>query len=389
MRKGSFVAFYIVAFVAVALAAGAVYGFWNYKQQKLAHEAKARTTQLESGPALPVAVSARSPAFRRLTLTGEARPYRSTTLYSKVGGYLSRIAVEVGDPVKRGQLIALVDTPELESAYASAVAELTNRERVAQRTRDLAAQGFFSQQALDNAETDVSTARGRVETLRAQMGYRALYAPFAGVVTARYVDPGALVTNAANNQTSSQPVVTISDASRLRVAVYVDQLDAPNVRAGTEVEISDAANPSRKTRAKVNRVSGELDARTRMLFTEVDFDNRDAVFLPGAFVNVTLLLSQQSFVEVPAPALVVRERKNYLAVLVDDDRIKLTPVEVAGTDGASIRIASGIDEGAKVALNLPNTLPDGARITPIMPAGATPAAPQPAVAPARPVTANK
>jgi len=95
---------------------------------------------------------------------------------------------------------------------------MENRERLAQRTRDLAAKGFFPQQPLDNANTDVRTARGRVDTLRSQLGYRSLYAPFAGVVTGRYVDPGALITNAANNQSSSQPVVTVSDPSKLRVS---------------------------------------------------------------------------------------------------------------------------------------------------------------------------
>jgi membrane fusion protein, multidrug efflux system len=385
-RKESFLAFYVLAFVFVAIVGAGVYWFWNHKQEALAQEAKQRSTQLQAGVALPVAAAARGPTVRKLTLTGEARPNRATTLYSKVGGYLSRITVEVGDRVKAGQLIAEVQAPELESAYASAVAELENRQRIEQRTRDLAAKGFFSQQALDNAETEVRTVRGRVDALRAQMGYRALYAPYAGIVTARYVDPGALVTNAANNQTSSQPVVTISDASRLRVTVYVDQVDAHSAKPGTQVEISDAANPSRKTQAKISRVSGELDPRTRTLFTEVDFDNSAASFLPGSFVNVTLLLPQQSFVEVPAPALVVRDRKNYLAVLDEGSRIKLTPVEIAGTDGATLKIASGIAEGVKVALNVPNTVPDGAKITAVVPPAppGAPAAAAPGGTPAAP-----
>jgi RND family efflux transporter MFP subunit len=259
---------------------------------------------------------------------------------------------------------------------------MENRERLAQRTSELAAKGFFSQQALDNANTDVRTTRGRVDTLRSQLGYRSLYAPFAGVVTGRYVDPGALITNAANNQSSSQPVVTVADPSRLRVSVYVEQVDARFIRPGLEAEIIDTANPTQRIKAQVSRVAGELDPRTRTLLAEVDFDNRGGVFIPGSFVNVSLMVPQTSYIEVPASALVVRERKNLVAVLGADSHIKLTPIEIAGTDGASVKIASGIGEGERVVLSLPNTVSDGAKVNPAIAPGAPPVPPASAAAPA-------
>ncbi len=377
-RRDSFVVFYIVAFVLVVAASAAVWWFWQNKQSHLADEAKTRATQLDAGPTVVMGQSVRGSAARKINLTGELRPWKATTLYSKVGGYLSKITVDVGDRVHAGQLIAEVQAPELESEYKSTVSEMENRERIAQRTRDLAAKGFFSQQALDNADTDVRTSRGRVDTLRSQLGYRSLYAPYAGVVTGRYVDPGALITNAANNQTSSQPVVTVSDPSKLRVSVYVEQVDAHFIQPGLEAEITDTANPTRRIKAKISRVAGELDSRTRTLLAEVDFDNRAATFIPGSFVNVSLMVPQTSYVEVPASALVVRDRKNFIAVLETDSHIKLTPIEIAGTDGASVKIASGISEGVRVALSLPNTVPDGAKVNPA--AAPVAAAPQPAPA---------
>jgi RND family efflux transporter MFP subunit len=381
-RRDSFVVFYIVAFVLVALASTAVWWFWQEKQTRLEQEGKARTAQLDAGPTVIIGQSVRGSAARKINLTGELRPYRATTLYSKVGGYLSKITVEVGDRVHPGQLIAEVQAPELESEYKSTVSEMENRERLAQRTRDLAAKGFFSQQALDNADTDARTARGRVDTLRSQLGYRSLYAPFAGVVTGRYVDPGALITNAANNQTSSQPVVTVADPSKLRVSVYVEQVDAHFIRPGLEAEIIDTANPALRIKAKVSRVAGELDSRTRTLLAEIDFDNRGGAFIPGSFVNVSLMVPQTSYIEVPAPALVVRERKNFVAVLEADSHIKLTPIEIAGTDGASVKIANGIGEGVRVVLSLPNTVPDGAKVNPVAAPGAPSVQSAPPVAPA-------
>lgn len=376
-RRESFVVFYIIAFVIVAVAAGAVWYYWNNKQSHLAQDAKTRTAELDAGPTVVVATSARGPNVRKISLVGEAAPYKATTLYSKVGGYLTSIAVDVGDHVRSGQLIAEVETPELDAEYRSAVASLENKQRLMKRTQELAAKGFFSQQALDNAETDVTVELGRVHELRTRRGYRTLRAPFSGVVTARFVDTGALVTNAANNQTASQPVVTISDTSRLRVTAYVEQVDAPFVKPGTEVEIVDASNPERRNKGRISRTGGELDSRTRTLQAEVDFDNSKGEFIAGSYVNMTLLIPATSYVEVPASALVVREKKNYVALVGSDNHIKLTPIEIAGTDGRAIRILGGLNEGSRVALSLANTIPDGAKVNPATPPGA----PVPATAP--------
>lgn len=376
-RRDSFVVFYIIAFVIVAVAAGAVWYYWNNKQSHLAQDAKTRTAELDAGPTIVVATSARGPNLRKISLVGEAAPYKVTTLYSKVGGYLTRIAVDVGDHVRSGQLIAEIETPELDAEYRSAVASLENKQRLVKRTQELAAKGFFSQQSLDNAETDVTVELGRVHELRTRLGYRTLRAPFSGVVTARFVDAGALVTNAANNQTASQPVVTISDTSRLRVTAYVEQVDAPFVKPGTEVEIVDASNPERRTKGRISRTGGELDSRTRTLQSEVDLDNSKGELIAGSYVNMTLLIPATSYVEVPASALVVREKKNYVAVVGSDNHIKLTPIEIAGTDGRAIRILGGLNEGSRVALSLANTIPDGAKVNPATPPGAPVPAPAP------------
>lgn len=380
-RRESFLIFYVAVFVFVAVAGAAVYYFWSAKQNHVAQEAQARAVQLEQGPTVVVATSGRGPSVRKVNLVGEALPYKTATLYAKVGGYLTRIAVDKGDLVKSGQFIAEVQSPESEAQLRGAVADLENKQRLLERARDLAAKGFYSPQALENAQTDVRVAQDRVAELRTMLGYRLLHAPFSGTVTARYVDPGALVTNATSNQSSAQPVVTVSDTSKLRVTMYVEQGDAPVVKPGTEVEIADPANPDRRAKAKVSRVTGGLDPKTRTLLTEVDFDNTKGEFLSGSFVNVSVLLPTRSYVEVPAPALVTRSGKTFLAVVGDDTHIKLTPIEVAGTDGKTIRVANGIGENVRVALNLPNNVPDGAKINPAPPPGT----PSPQVtAPAQP-----
>ena len=385
-RRESFLVVYIVAFIAVAIAAGAVYLFWSAKQKRLEAETKTLAAQAEMGRLVATAISARGPAVRKVTLVGEALPYKTATLYAKVGGYLTRIAVDVGDRVRTGQFIAYVTSPELDAQYRGAVANLENKERLATRTRDLAEKGFYSQQSLDNAETDVKAQADQVMGIRTMQDYRTLVAPFDGVVTARFADPGALVTNATSNRTAAQPVVTISDTSKLRVTVYVDQPEAPYVKVGTEVEIADSSNADIKGTGKVSRISGQLDPKTRTMLTQVDFDNSKRTFMAGSFVTVSLLIPTKSYVEAPTGALIQRDGKSFVGVIDGDSRVKFTPIEIAGTDGKVIRIASGINEGARLVLNLPNTVSDGARVNPA-PAGpapaaaATPAAPPPGAKP--------
>jgi len=382
-RPGSFFGFYVFGAVLVVVGAGIVYYFWHAKQSELAAQLKERAAIADAGPSVAVATSKQGPAVRKLTLLGEALPYKSATLYAKVSGYLAKISVDKGDKVKAGQFIAEITSPELDHQYDSAVADLENKRRLAKRTRELADQHFYSEQAAEDAETNARLAEQQVAGIKALTSYKVLTAPFAGIVTARYADPGALVTNATSNQSSALPVVTVADPSRLRVTVYVDQSEAPNVHTGTPADVIDASNPSRVGAGKVARVSGELDTKTRTQLTEVDFDNSKGEFIPGSFVNVSLLLSTKSYVEVPAPALIVREGKRMVAVIGPDSRIKLTPINVAGTDGRVIRVESGLDENVRVALNLPNTVTDGAKVSPAAPPGqpqtpAPPASPAPA-----------
>src|SRR5262245_32842844 len=171
-RRESFFIFYIVAFVVVAVAAFSVYTFWSAKQKRLDQESKERAAAVDKGPLMANAIVKYGPEVRQISLLGEARPYKTATLYAKVSGYLGRIAVDAGDHVKAGQFIAEIKSPELEAQYRGEVAALENREKLADRTRDLADKGFYSKQALDDAETAVRTQSDRVGEVKALQSYR-------------------------------------------------------------------------------------------------------------------------------------------------------------------------------------------------------------------------
>jgi RND family efflux transporter MFP subunit len=218
---------------------------------------------------------------------------------------------------------------------------------------------------MEQSDTNYSVSRATVAQLETLRSYERLVAPFNGRVTARYADPGALVQNAMNSQTSALPVVTISDTSHLRVDAYVQQQDAPFVHVGDAVEVEDAANPARKISARVSRTSGELDPKSRTLLVEIDLANRGDFFIGGSFAYVTLHLKVPPTPEVPLNALVLRDNKQYVAVTDDRNILHFRPVQVESTDGSIVRIAAGIAAGDKVAVNVPDEVSDGSRIQPV------------------------
>ncbi|MBM3395116.1 MAG: efflux RND transporter periplasmic adaptor subunit [Betaproteobacteria bacterium] len=371
----SFAIFYLLGLALLIGVGGAVWHFWKGKEAERSAEAQARANALAEGPKLAVVTAWMGSPVRKLTLVGEALPEKQTTLYAKVSGYLAKIAVDVGDRVKAGQFIAEIQSPEIDQQINTLKAGIENKQKILERTKDLADQGFFSRQSLDNAQTEVNVSESQLGELRTLSRYRVLNAPFDGVITRRFADPGALVQNAATNQTSALPIVTIADIKRLKVSIYIEQAEAPNITPGLEAEIVDAANAERKVKGKISRISAELDPRTRTLLAEVDFDNSAGTFVAGSFVNVQLLLPATAYVEVPASALVTRDKKTFAAHVAPDSTVKLLPVEVANTDGKVLRVAKGIAQGDQIALNVPASVVDGARVSVTPPPPGTPGPP--------------
>ena len=204
-----------------------------------------------------------------------------------------------------------------------------------------------------------------MNNLTAMRSYETLRAPFDGVVTARFADPGALLQGATTNQASSLPVLAISDTSRLRVGVYVEQRDVATLHVGDVAEVADTSNPERHVTARLSRTAGMLDPRTRTLYVEIDVDNRNGFLLPGSFANVTLKVPQPSLPRIPVAALLQRGGTTAVALAGADGVVHFRPVKVATTDGVSVDVAEGVRPGEQVALNVPNEVTEGTHIRPV------------------------
>jgi len=174
-----------------------------------------------------VVTAVAGPKERAVKLLGDVRSGASTTLYAKVSGYLKKVMVDKGDMVEAGAVVAEIESPELEQQYAAASADLAHKRRNLARLRELFAKGNTTQVALLQAETDAAVAENNVGVLATTKSYQIVRAPYAGRVTARFADPGMLVTNAQNNFVNAMPMMTISDDSRVRVYAYLQQADVP------------------------------------------------------------------------------------------------------------------------------------------------------------------
>ena len=203
-------------------------------------------------------------------------------------------------------------------------------------------------------------------TLAQQKSYEVLRAPFAGTVTARYADPGALVQAATGAQTGALPLVTISTPERLRVYVYVPQHDAGFVKVGDRALVTLVERGDVQIEGQVARRADELDPRTRMMLVEVDVDNRDGRIVAGSFVTVILTLATPPEIIVPVEALVINGSKASVFVL-DGDTVHARPVVVSDNDGTIARLARGLRAGELVALNVGDNVADGARVQPVAP----------------------
>ena len=363
-RRGTFVLYAFGALLVLAAGAAAVW-FGHLRTVEVAHARITMQQEADLGPRVELATVTAGPSSRNITLLGDTRPYLTTTIFAKIAGYIRTVNVDKGDAVHAGQVLVEIDAVETDAQYTAAVADMNNKQKLVMRARSLLATGNMSVQAADQAETDLRMAQQTVNNLAAMRSYEILRAPFDGIITGRFADPGALLQGATTNQASSLPVLAVSDTSRLRVGAYVEQRDVAAVHIGDVAEVVDASDPDRHVTARLTRTAGSLDPRTRTLYVEIEVDNRDGFLLPGSFAYVTLKVPLTSRPRIPVAALLQRGGVTEVALTGDDGIVHLRPVKVASTDGMMVDVAEGVSPGDKVALNVPNEVTEGSHIRPV------------------------
>ena len=195
----------------------------------------------------------------------------------------------------------------------ASLADLQNKKVILRRNEDLFRKEYISQEEKEQTETDVKVGEANVKSLSEQQRYKSITAPFNGTVTNRFADPGSLVQNATNAQTSALPVVTVAELEHLRKYGYVEQKDAEFIKPGCPVTITLAEDPQFKLDASVTRTTGQLDEQTRMMTTEIDVDNSKNEITAGSYVQVHIKIPSSNKLLVPSEALVVTRHQIFPA----------------------------------------------------------------------------
>ncbi len=337
---------------------------WLFGRRAEAKNRKQRESVEQAGPKLTVVKVESSARDRELTLPGDVRGFEQITLYAKIAGYVRTIKVERGDHVERGQVLGIIESPENDQDVISARSDAVIKHVNAERARRLVVPGVISEMDKDAAENDERRAQATLDRVNFVKGYETVRAPFAGVVTARYVDAGALMPAATGSTVSAQPLVDLARVDLLRVFVYVGQDTAPFLRSGESVVVWQDELPEKQIHAQITRCAAALDQRTRRMQCEIVIDNRTWGLLPGTSVHVRLLVKGGTSPDVPNEALVIRDGKNWVAS-VKDKKIQLVEVELGATDGKNVRILRGVAPGDVIGLNVPVELENNSAVQPV------------------------
>jgi membrane fusion protein (multidrug efflux system) len=295
----------------------------------------------------------RGEIHRFVSLPGTLRANQQVTLHAKVAGYLKAISVDKGDKVKAGQLLAEIEMPELVAERAKHQAEL-NIAKVESGRLNAArkkAPDLITPAASDTADARLAMAEASLAANETMMRYSKIAAPFDGVVTMRYVDPGAFVPAAtASSNPTAAAIVTVMDYSTIRVRVPVPEIESSRIQVGQPVVVTTDALPGRTIRGTVARHSGALDEATRSLLVEADVPNADGTLRPGMYVMVKIGVEKRSnALLVPAASLVREKAAGFLFTLVDGKATRV-PVKYGFNDGTSVEILEGIAEDARIII---------------------------------------
>jgi membrane fusion protein, multidrug efflux system len=332
-------------------------------------------TSLTAAPApaiatAPAEVGVTSPKrgdiHRFISLPGTLRANQQVTLHAKVAGYLKSIAVDRGDTVKAGQLLAEIEMPEIVAERAKHEAELRIAKLESERLKTARAKApdLITPSASDTADARLAMAQAGLAANETLLRYSKILAPFDGVVTTRFVDPGAFVPAAtAGTNPAAAAIVTVMDYSTVRVRVAVPEIEAPRVAVGQPVVVTTESLPGQTFRGTVTRHSGAFDEATRSLLVEADLPNADGTLRPGMYVMVKIGVEQHKNVMLVPAAALVREKAAGFVFTFADGKATRVPVKYGFNDGTNVEIVEGIQENARVIIPGKVALVNGQAVT--------------------------
>ncbi len=335
-----------------------------------------------------------APTSQELLLPGSVTPYADASIYARTSGYIRRWYTDIGARVKAGQTLADIETPELNAQLkqaradeAAAQANYDYAASTAKRWQTMLQTQSVSQQDAETKTSDMQAKRAALEAAQANVArlselvsYEKVTAPFDGVITARNVDIGTLVTAGGSPGLAGNPgeLFHIEQTGKLRIFVNVPQNDAAYVSTGTQVSLTTQQYPGRRFAATVARSADAIDPVSRTLRVEIDVDNSNGALMPGAYAQAHLALqTTHPALELPVSALLFRPDAVTVAVVGSDNKVRLQQVTIGRDFGTYVEVATGVTQGDRVIDNPGDAIVDGEAVriasTPASTAATTPA----------------
>lgn len=364
-RSVAFVAILAAVFFALVLLAGLAHQ--QSVRSELASDARDRAR-------IPVSVIYPQPSGsqRNVRFPANIQAYIETPMYARTNGYIKRWLVDIGARVQQGQLLAEIETPELDqqlrqaqAAQAQAEANLDLARTTAVRYQQLIKQDGVSQQETDQAvstlhadEANVKAAIANVNQLKEMQSFERVTAPYAGTITARYIDIGALIASGTNTL-----LFRLADTSTLRVYADVPEVDSKEIAIGVPVDLETPGTRGKKFAGNVVRTAGAIDPVSRTLLTEIRVPNPKLELVPGEFGEVTFHLhSAQPVLIIASSSLLFRAQGPQVALVRGDGRVRLQNIQLGRDLGTSVEVVSGLAQEDAVIENPSDAITDGALV---------------------------
>jgi membrane fusion protein, multidrug efflux system len=359
----------LVTVVAVVLAVAATAGVLSRISDS---HALAKETDILAVQSVSIVQPKAEPPQQTLVLPSSLQAYTESPIYARTNGYLAKWYKDIGSRVAKGELLAEIETPEVDqelaqsrAAQEQAVAQLALAKTSAQRWASLQKMDAVAQQETDErtstytqGQAALAAATANVRRLEQLESFKNVYAPFAGVITKRNIDIGALIN--AGNGGNNQELFDVARIDPIRVYVDVPENYAPSIRPGVHASIELASLVGKQFSGNVVRTSDSIDPNTRTLRTEIDVPNPKGELLPGAYAQVHFALNLQTpGLSVPVNALLFRAEGTRAAVVDAQGRVHLKPVVIGRDDGTSVQILGGLSPSDSIVLNPSDSLEEG------------------------------
>ena len=372
-----------IAFLATALAVGIVVNGMMTRMRASADQVSVSVEQ--SVPTVGVVHPVADSGGNSLILPGNLQAYYSAPIYARVPGYLTKWYKDIGAHVHKGELLAEIDTPELDQQIAQAKADLANAQAAQQlsnttnqRWQQLVALGAVAKQDADNKAGDLAvktaavvSAKANLDRLMATKEFARITAPFDGVITQRTTDIGALINVGAGS--SGSLLFTVADIHKIRAYVQVPQTYSAQIRGNLKADLTLPEYPGQKFPAQLVSTSDSIDGQSNTLLVELDADNSAGKLKPGEYAQVSFSLPSNGALSIPASALLFRGDGLRVATVDSQNRVALKSVTVAEDLGTSVRVSAGLNASDLVIDNPPDSITTGDRVRVSTPSVSAPA----------------